>query len=74
MANEIDALMDLDPDKMTKSDIDAIIVYHRNNRANAEAGIKPKKTSGPKQTLDLSKLGLIKKPVAVPVSRRRTVE
>ena len=73
MANEIDTLMDLDPMQMSDKDLDAIIQYHRNNRANSEAGIKPKKESGPKQSLDLAKLGLIKKPATVaPTARRRT--
>lgn len=65
MANEIDLLMDLDPLLMTANDITSIIAYHRRNRANSEAGIKPKKESGPKQKIDLLALGLIKpKPIA----------
>ena len=73
MSNEIDLLMDLDPMSMSDANIDDIIAYHRNNRANAEAGIKPKKASGPKQTLDLAKLGLVKKAEpAPPTARRRT--
>lgn len=58
MANEIDLLMDLDPLEMTSANIDQIIAYHRQNRANAEAGIKPKKDSGPKVKIDLQALGL----------------
>lgn len=65
MSNEIDILMDLDPLEMTVTDIDAIIAYHRKNRANAEAGIKPKKETGPKQKLDLVALGLIKAPTLI---------
>lgn len=71
MPNEIDELMDLDPLEMTPANIDSIIAYHRKNRANAEAGIKPKKEAGPKQKIDLLALGLIKeKPPAEPVKRR----
>ena len=51
MANEIDELMSMDPLEMAAKDIDAIIAYHRKNRANAEAGIKPKKEAGPKVSL-----------------------
>lgn len=59
----IDELMSLDPLELAKDPaaIDAIIAYHRNNRANAEAGIvKPKKENGPKLKLDLSALGFAK--------------
>lgn len=52
MSNEIDDLMSLDPLEMSARDIDSIIAYHRKNRANAEAGIKPKKETGPKVSLD----------------------
>lgn len=51
MANELDELMSLDPLEMSSRDIDAIIAYHRKARANAEAGIKPVKESGPKVSL-----------------------
>ena len=72
MANNIDTLMDLYPDKMTKDDIDAIIAYHRQNRAHSEAGIKPKKETGPKVKLDLEAMGLIKpKPPAITLGKRR---
>lgn len=60
--------MDLDPLELSSGDIDAIILYHRRNRANAEAGIKPKKESGPKRTLDLAELGL--KKIEAPIKRR----
>lgn len=46
--NTIDSLMDLDPLSLTTENIDSIIAYHRKNRANAAAGIKPKRESGPK--------------------------
>lgn len=52
MANEIDELMSLDPLEMAKGDnLDKIIAYHRKNRANAEAGIKPVKEKGPKVSI-----------------------
>jgi len=68
----IDELMSLDPLDLAKDPaaIDAIIAYHRNNRANAEAGIvKPKKENGPKLKLDLSALGFAK--AEGPVVKRR---
>lgn len=71
MANEIDELMNLDPLSMTAKDIDGIIAYHRRNRANAEAGIKPKKETGPKVSLDSVLANLIPaKPAAAPMKRR----
>lgn len=57
MATEIDLLMDLDPLEMSSKDIDAIIAYHRNNRAKENASgrmEKPKAAAGPK--LDLMSL------------------
>lgn len=74
MANEIDLLMDLDPLSMSARDIDSIIAYHRQNRANAEAGIKPKKETGPKVSLD-SVMGslLAAKPKAPTVLVKRRV-
>lgn len=60
MSNNIDDLMSLDPLEMTPDDITSIIAYHRNNRANLELGVKPKKETGPKVELDLVALGLTK--------------
>lgn len=59
MANDIDELMDLDPVALTKNPaaIDAIIAIHRNNRAKAAEGNKPRKPSNP---IDLKALGLVK--------------
>lgn len=71
MANEIDELMSLDPLEMSARNIDDIIAYHRRNRANAEAGIKPKKETGPKMTLDLAALGLSKPVATAPPMKRR---
>lgn len=61
--NDIDELMDTDPLDLTSDDprLEAIIAYHRQARANAEAGIKPKKADGPKGKIDLLSLGLVKK-------------
>ncbi|HXC61497.1 MAG TPA: hypothetical protein VNV63_02370 [Nitrospiria bacterium] len=61
-------VMDNDPLLAAPEDIDVIIAYHRRNRANSEAGIKPKKEAGP--PVDLVAMGLIKKTVAEPVRRR----
>lgn len=59
MANDIDALMDLDPVELTKNPaaIDQIIAYHRNNRAKAAEGLKPKREAN---KIDLKALGLVK--------------
>ena len=73
MPTEIDELMDLDPTGLTANDprLEEIIAYHRKNRANAEAGIKPPKSSGPKVKLDLEAMGLVKPKAAVaPIKRR----
>lgn len=66
--NDIDLLMSLDPLELSKQDIDVIVAYHRNQRALREAGKKPKKDSGPKTVLDLTKLGL--RPAAPKINRR----
>jgi len=69
----LDELMALDPLELAKSPeaIDAIIAYHRNNRARAEAGIKPQKDEGPKVKIDLEKLGLGKPKSIAPSIKRR---
>jgi hypothetical protein len=76
--NDIDYLMTLDPMELSTTQgtpgrrkLDAIIAYHRNQRAKKELGTKgskPKKNQGPKVTLDLEKLGL--KPAVAPMKRR----
>lgn len=68
MTNNIDALMDADPLTLTPDDITAIVEYHRRNRANHEAGVKPQKETGPKATIDLVALGIAKP--AAPFKRR----
>lgn len=70
MANELDELMDLDPLELSSrpGGIDAVIAYHRQRRADAEAGIKPKREQGPTKKIDLLALGL-KKP-SEPMKRR----
>ena len=50
--SDLDWLMSLDPLNYDKIHIDAIITYQRNHRANVEKGVKVKKDSGPKLTLD----------------------
>lgn len=73
MTNNLDALMDSlgkryadimdnDPLSNTPDDINVIIAYHRKNRANAEAGIKAKKETGPEVKIDLIALGMVKAP------------
>ena len=72
MTSNIDLLMDLDPLEMTPDDISSIIDYHRRNRANHEAGVKPKKDTGPQVKIDssavIASLGLTK--VEAPIKRR----
>lgn len=66
--NELDELMNLDPLELTRDspELEAIIKVYRNQRANAEAGIKPKKEAGPKLNLDAVMQGL-KAKIATPV-------
>lgn len=52
--NTIDELMARDPLDLTKSDIDAIIAYHRNQRARRAAGEKPTKPAS--ATVDISSI------------------
>lgn len=66
--SDLDWLMSLDPLLYEKIHIDAIIAYQRNHRANVEKGVKVKKDSGPKLTLD-SLLDRVK-PKTEPVARR----
>jgi hypothetical protein len=57
MSNEIDLLMDIDPDNMSDRNIDNIIAYMREHqRQHLQQGIKPKKAEGPKRTIDLTQL------------------
>lgn len=66
--NDIDLLMSIDPLELSQQDISAIIIYHRNQRALREKGIKPKKDKGPTSTIDLVSLGL--KPATPKINRR----
>lgn len=73
--NNLDHLMDLDPLSLTKADLDAIITYHRNRRAEAAAnGGKAKratKESGPSPALgELMKKIVGEKKQTVVVKRR----
>jgi hypothetical protein len=57
----LDELMDRDPLSLSAQDIDAIIHFQRQSRANYEAGIKPEKADkGPKIKIDIAELGLKK--------------
>lgn len=60
--SELDDLISRDPLDLSAQDIDKIIAYQRAARARREAGGKTKKSAadGPKQSLDLAKLGLVK--------------
>lgn len=68
--NDIDWLMGLDPLSLATDgpEMVAIIIYHRNQRALREKGVKPKKDKGPANTIDLTALGL--KPAAPKINRR----
>lgn len=68
--NTIDDLMNLDPLELTASNIDAIIAYHRKNRANSVDGAKPKKEVGPKISLDALVAKMAPKSAAQVVKRR----
>lgn len=75
--NTIDELMDridlsiAEGGIPSKTDIDAVIAYQRKMRANAEAGIKPKKgDSGREVTLSLEQLGLGQEKPKISISRR----
>ena len=68
--NEIERVMRLTPQEILNgppSDLDTLIKYHRQARAMADAGHKPKKLEGPK--IDLVKLALVKP--AAPIKRRK---
>jgi len=74
--NEIDELMHTDPLVLSdpiqgKAPTDKIIAYMREQRANFEKGIKPKKVEGPKKKIDLASLGLKKTPVEPVASIKR---
>lgn len=73
--NTVDVLMSLDPLDLTAANIDSIIAHHRKNRANAAAGIKPKREQGPKIDIEgiMGKLlagGEVLKPAAGGIRRR----
>lgn len=69
--SDLDELMSRDPMDMTTDDIDKIIAYHRNIRAQREAGPKGKRGKDlvdmTGQALDLSALGLVKPTPSAPV-------
>lgn len=66
--SELDRLMDADPLTLSDQDIDNIIAYQRQARANFDSGAKAKKVEGPKKKLDLLAMGMIKPPE--PIKRR----
>lgn len=75
--SELDELMSRDPLQMTKSDIDAIIAYQRNARAQREApaGGRRRKSDLTDMTdkpIDLAALGLVAKPAAAPAPAIRS--
>ena len=68
--SELDELMSRDPLSMTTEDIDKIIAYHRNLRAQREAAPKGRAKKDlvdmTGQALDLAALGLTKSAPATP--------
>lgn len=69
--SDIDDLMSEDPLKLSDRDIDEIIAYQRQARANREAGIKTKKPEGPKVRITLESLGITKAPSVIKKIDRR---
>ena len=61
--SELDELMSRDPLELSAQDIDKLLAYQRQARARRESGERTRKpkADGPKQTLDLAALGLVKK-------------
>ena len=76
--SELDELMSRDPLQMTKSDIDQIIAYQRNARAQREApaGGRRRKSDLTEhdnaKPIDLAALGLLAKPAAAPAPALRS--
>ncbi len=76
MATDLDTLMDILPDELGEKDLDAIIAFHREQRAKRESGISTKasREAGPKQKISVDILsGLLKdkvKPAGAVVKRR----
>lgn len=66
--NEIDLLMDLDPENLSAQNLDDVIAWHRKRRADIEAGIKPAKQA--KASLDGVMEALQASQPAVKVERR----
>lgn len=71
--SDIDLLMSLDPLELTKTDLSAIVAYHRKLRAEREAGKgrAARAANAPKVKLDLAKLGLVTTPGGGSVIKRR---
>ena len=67
--SELDELMSRDPLDLSSQDIDTIISLQRKARQNFEAGVKPKKETGPKQ--DLSELLKMSAPKTADIPRRK---
>ncbi len=71
MANDLDELMSRDPCDLSSADIDAIIAYHRAQRARRASGERPTK---PKSTgIDISEIRakLISETAPAPTITRR---
>lgn len=77
MSNDLDELMDKDPLSLSSQDIDTIIAYQRNQRAQREAGVKAPRgkakglNAEPGKKLDLAALGLRPTPSAATAIKRR---
>jgi len=62
---DLTALMSLDPEDLTKQDLDRIIAYQRKQRMQREAGGRTKKATGEAPAVDIKALmNKIAKPAA----------
>jgi len=67
--NDLDRLMNEDPLNLSSQDIDQIILLQRKARQNFEAGVKPKKETGPK--MDIMEALKASVPVVKDIPRRK---
>lgn len=70
--DDLMARLDADPTMPDPGDLERLIGYYRNLRAQKEAGnfTRAKKPTGPKVEVDLEKLGLVKPAVPAGFKRR----
>ena len=73
MSNNLDTLMDLDPLQLTKEDLSQIVAFHRQKRAEREAGKgrAARKDSGPGISLSQLVVGMTGGEKKAPTLKRR---